>query len=590
MTYDELNNYILDYLENDKTNSAIMLSGGWGTGKSYYIKNTLKPFMKDHDKECVIISLYGLQDIAEISKAIYIELRLKKASEAINHEAIKTTWVALKTVAKGVSSFFGVDLSQDDNSLQSLYESINLSGKLLVFEDVERASIDVIELLGYINNLVEQGDVKALLVCNENEIAKKVKIEKEPDENSKNNKKEYILDYTEKAKEYLAYKEKTIVDTLVFEPDIKATLLSIIDDFDNENLSKYKTDSFCQDVNTIFHWEKSVNFRTFIFATQKFLDILKHIDTSKYPDDFITKIYYSIIAFSIRYKENRNIKWDGNSNYSLDLGMNVCPIYKDCFDYIVNQVSSFSHFDEYYIDYLEIFNHQDIIRTFENYYLLPEKEVTKSLKDLEVKLSKNEVSIGIYPKLLLHLVTLEKNIESDISNIVEFMIQNVKGQSNKLGGEHAFYFATSINDKDMLLRYHEIADSILASADDTACINCDFSYNVENVSDDCSRIGSLYSFELKNKSFMERIDVVKLADLIINCSSEQIVNIRTLFQSIYETSTPEYNKVEETEGLKELLKELYDSDKSKLDKIQKLNIYYFEKDIESYTNDLLEEQ
>lgn len=38
MDFEQLNNTIKNYLDNDKTNSAIMLTGEWGSGKSYYIK------------------------------------------------------------------------------------------------------------------------------------------------------------------------------------------------------------------------------------------------------------------------------------------------------------------------------------------------------------------------------------------------------------------------------------------------------------------------------------------------------------------------------------------------------------------------
>lgn len=70
-----MNSFILNYVNNDKTGRAIMLSGEWGSGKSYYIKNTLKPFIEDKDRQCVVVSLYGLSSLSEISKAIYIELR-----------------------------------------------------------------------------------------------------------------------------------------------------------------------------------------------------------------------------------------------------------------------------------------------------------------------------------------------------------------------------------------------------------------------------------------------------------------------------------------------------------------------------------
>ena len=39
MTINGLNNYILHYLLKDKTGTAIMLTGEWGSGKTYYIEN-----------------------------------------------------------------------------------------------------------------------------------------------------------------------------------------------------------------------------------------------------------------------------------------------------------------------------------------------------------------------------------------------------------------------------------------------------------------------------------------------------------------------------------------------------------------------
>ena len=49
MNQNELNEYIKHYLEKDKTQSAIMLSAPWGTGKSYYINNVLVPYLNKYD-------------------------------------------------------------------------------------------------------------------------------------------------------------------------------------------------------------------------------------------------------------------------------------------------------------------------------------------------------------------------------------------------------------------------------------------------------------------------------------------------------------------------------------------------------------
>ena len=173
MTYDDMNSFILNYLKNDITGRAIMLTGEWGSGKSYYVKNTLKPFLEDNDNgkhKCVIVSLYGLSDTSEISKAIYMELRtIKKSfsSEAAN-TAKAVGKIIGKTVFNGLVSKIGFDIGGiSDDDLKKIYESIDLTDKLIVLEDIERTQIDIIELLGYINNMCENDGVKVLLVTNE---------------------------------------------------------------------------------------------------------------------------------------------------------------------------------------------------------------------------------------------------------------------------------------------------------------------------------------------------------------------------------------------------------------------------------------
>lgn len=58
----------------------------------------------------------------------------------------------------------------NDADLQDLYQSIDLSGELVILEDIERLGIDIFDVLGYVYNLVEEDGVKMLLVANEDEI------------------------------------------------------------------------------------------------------------------------------------------------------------------------------------------------------------------------------------------------------------------------------------------------------------------------------------------------------------------------------------------------------------------------------------
>jgi len=181
MTDNEYNLYIENYLKNDKTQSAIMLTAPWGIGKSYYIQNSLIPHLEQNtDKRCVVISLYGLNDIKEISKAIYFEIRTKdicvknensKVRKILNkvikgtcvkNEKVQAGKIVGKTIFKGALSIVGIDFSLKDADLEKLYSSINLTNKLIILEDLERSSISIKHVLGFVNNLVEQAVIHSL--------------------------------------------------------------------------------------------------------------------------------------------------------------------------------------------------------------------------------------------------------------------------------------------------------------------------------------------------------------------------------------------------------------------------------------------
>ena len=163
MTNQELNEYIKHYIEKDHTGRAVMLTGAWGMGKSFYVKNTLIPFLakpENGQHQCIVVSLYGLSSLSEVSKAIYFEARMKKF--APKSEVGKAALMTAKTVLKGIAGRAGFDLSSDESALENLYQSIDLTAKLIVFEDVERTDISIFQFLGYVNSLVEQDGGKSV--------------------------------------------------------------------------------------------------------------------------------------------------------------------------------------------------------------------------------------------------------------------------------------------------------------------------------------------------------------------------------------------------------------------------------------------
>ena len=63
MSYDELNAFIENYLVNDKSQRALLLTAPWGTGKSFYIKNKLCPYLKFKKLKYAVVSLYGMSSV-----------------------------------------------------------------------------------------------------------------------------------------------------------------------------------------------------------------------------------------------------------------------------------------------------------------------------------------------------------------------------------------------------------------------------------------------------------------------------------------------------------------------------------------------
>ena len=218
MTTDEYNSYIKNYLENDKTQSAIMLTAPWGTGKSYYIRNDLSRFLEENKLSYAVVSAYGLSSIADINKELFLEIKFQKTKRqckwlATFGKTIATGAVGIgKTLLKNIAHI-DIDFDLSEPNYKKLYDLVNLKDKLIIFEDIERSSVDIIEFLGYVNSLVEQDGVKVLLVANEQEFLKTTDSDSQLSNQRDKNKEP---SYTPRSIEYLRKKEKTISDMAIF--------------------------------------------------------------------------------------------------------------------------------------------------------------------------------------------------------------------------------------------------------------------------------------------------------------------------------------------------------------------------------------
>lgn len=604
MTYQDLNQYILHYLTEDKTKSAIMLTAPWGSGKSFYIQNELKPFLEKRENgshKCLVVSLYGLKELSEISKALYLESRAKFLNN--NSEKMEAGKLATKTILKGVTSFLGIDLSHSDEDMQKLFESIDLSGKLIILEDLERSGIDILEVLGYVNNLVEQDGVKVLLVANEEAIKqyKPLTTTTEDQQNvvelmykaTDNNDREF----TETAKKYLEIKEKTISDTIQFEEDYSMAISDIIHLFDDEILNRFANESNVKDILNVMKSCETSNLRSFIFACQKLSDIFKKLDKKYLSDDsFVKAIFFGTLFFVLRQRNGKDEKWGQEKYFSIELGSAKTPLFKFCYDYITRQIEEFDEVEDAYQSYLELVLYdsnrsngdKDII-TLCTYYIQTESNVLNALQSIEERLENPEdISFYQYGTIAVYSIKIKDILDFNIDKIKRFLIDNLKGKGDKLQLEQIFRTimgdeCTAKQKEEYESLRREMAKSLKIGSEEIL----KFDYLPEQSNLFCDSIIKNESRFYIQKSFAAQLDMKRLSEMFKGCTAKQKQNIRGAFVGMYQVGNIRDFLMNDKESI-ELLLDYIKSDRAGDigDAIQKLQYDWFIKNLEKIVRKL----
>lgn len=311
---------ILDYIRTDYTDYAIMINGEWGSGKTYFWNNKIRKkidSMKFNGKQykTIYMSLYGISNLEEISKKIFIEttqLMDKNLKKYMNqHEE-----AVIPEYAKSgldMANLFGI--SNNDGKID-YEEFFSTDDKILCFDDLERANVDVIDILGYINNFVEHDHIKTIIICNEKELSTKIKssnlemktfiatyiLDKEGElQNTDKPMVEKIKDQIEsvfdKANEYERIKEKLIGETFEYVPKFDYIVNGILIRYEDDgDLVRFLRENTNLIIST-FNKSGTRNLRILKHSLKDFQKIYQ-IVTQKYPN-ISNKIVQTMLIFTI---------------------------------------------------------------------------------------------------------------------------------------------------------------------------------------------------------------------------------------------------------------------------------------------------
>lgn len=284
----EIDKIIKDYVTAKDTDYAIMIDGEWGSGKTWYWNNVLTGIVKDIDcpseageepkkYKTVTISLFGISSSAELRSRIFVE-----TTTLFKNKYVRTGAKLAGLVANKVGNFFNIgDLQGEDLAKVFNDISINLDDYVLCFDDLERVNEDIlIELLGYINNLIETDHVKVVFIANDKEI---------------------------KSDDYQRYKEKLIRFTNTIHPKIN----NLVNAFAKERVGAYREylEKQSSNIGSIYNNVECKNLRTLKFNLDVFERIFDYVRTTVALENIdLIENYMLLLSmmYCIEYRKDNN--------------------------------------------------------------------------------------------------------------------------------------------------------------------------------------------------------------------------------------------------------------------------------------------
>lgn len=183
---DLITQVILEYLNNENTIGAIQIDGPWGCGKTFYVKNTLLPKIEENEIERevtskdqgkiyekrlpLMISLFGIKSIDDIAKQLLFASTHSRYG--LSEKRIDGMKKAFSNIAKCVPYLKELDWDKVLEVPSSTCLKLLNEASIIILDDLERLSneIDTEDVLGFVNDLVENYNFKVILISNQDKF------------------------------------------------------------------------------------------------------------------------------------------------------------------------------------------------------------------------------------------------------------------------------------------------------------------------------------------------------------------------------------------------------------------------------------
>ncbi len=271
---------ILDeYLTLNNTQYAILLNGSWGSGKTFFWKDTLINVVEEKRLRPIYLSLNGIRSIDALQQQLFIKL-LPVIGKHENKIFKHATTITTNLLNKASKALIKIDFSDIFKGVS--LDALNFDKIVICFDDLERCQIPFKELLGFINEFVEHKNLKCLILADEDKI-------KEIEKN--------------KSIGYNSIKEKIIGRVLNYEPDLETIIPHFFNRY-NENREYFSFLKNHQEYFLLLLGEfEEKNLRIISFILQNLNKIIP--ETLSLEESYQKEIILFTIIISIEFKKGK---------------------------------------------------------------------------------------------------------------------------------------------------------------------------------------------------------------------------------------------------------------------------------------------
>ena len=453
MTEQQIIDEILRYLHDDSYNYAVLFDGEWGSGKTYFVNNTLTKIIEKQEsdletsRKVQYISLYGCKAISDVQENIAWSFAEDARKVIQDKNNFGTTGQKVSNNILLSSKKIGNAILKKFLPNMPLYEIasdwLNLGSFIFVFDDLERCDCPINEVFGFFNELVEHENTKVILIANEKELSGIAEIQylelqysltlddriiwPTPNTSSSlavrsSNSTHISLDEMERRRKllfptkeansnYRRIREKLIGVTLKYEPNISLIISEILKsskyDSSIKDMLEKKKEAFSSEMQNRNH----KNIRTFQFFLSKvsyLLEKLSDINTDpEYLDiikeHIISETFYQAIKFKsndqpsrtmhAQLKKEQEAKFQSIKQY-IESGTYNQKIFEDNVLNLQKELQArIPDDDPYYLIY-------------QQYYLQPQDWCEDQLEKVLQRLDENKYPIAFYVKIITSIQRL----------------------------------------------------------------------------------------------------------------------------------------------------------------------------------------